>query len=208
MKKSFLKKVSFIFCLAAFLLILDACHGSNCNCPEITKHFFDFQSTNLDVRRHSIDIPQNNIPNGAVANIYIELEDIEFLVDAKTETPACRRPWFINSAFACSCIEEGNEGLKFAVTDIRVFSDADYSDEISAGELLNDIITVNRPESVEQGPLSSVEDKNKMFYTYGQIHLSFETPPSVDSTHTITVEIEKENGTTIISETMPITWLE
>jgi len=88
MKKSFLKKVGLILCFGAFLILVDACHGIDCSCPEITKHFFDFQSTNLDVRRHSIDVPQNNIPSGAVASIFIELEDIEFLVEAKTETPA------------------------------------------------------------------------------------------------------------------------
>jgi len=52
-----------------------------------------------------------------------------------------------------------------------------------------------------------VDDKSKMFLVHGGVKLLFETPPSIDSTHSITVEIEKENGTTVISETMPIIWL-
>lgn len=198
MQKTFLKKVGFIFCLSAFLVLVDACHGANCDCPTITKEFFDFQST-------SIEVEQNNVLSGTVARISVVLEDLEFLVEG--ETPACRQSWFINSAFACSCLEEGNEGLKFPVTDIRVFSNADYSEEISAGQLLDDIVTVNLLESIEQGALSSVEDKNRMFTRNSEIQLYFYTPPTVDSTHTFTVEIVKGNGTIVSSEASVITWL-
>jgi hypothetical protein len=206
MQKSFFKKVGLIFCLGAFLILVDACHGSHCNCPEITKHFFDFQSTSLEVRRHSIDVEQNTIPSGHRASIDIILEDVEFLVQA--EIPTCRRPWFINSAFACSCIGEGNSGLKFPVTDIRVFSDADYSEEISAGDLLTDIVKVQNPSTGEEDLLSNLEDKNSLFSVYSEgVRVFIDTPPTVDSTHTLTIEIVKENGVTLTAETMPIIWL-
>jgi len=206
MKKSFLKKVGLLFCLGAFLILADACHGINCNCPEITKHFFDFQSTSIEVQRHSIDVPQNNIPSGERVNISIDLENIEFLVQEETTT--CRRPWFIDSAFACSCIGEGNDGLKFPVTDIRVFSNADYSDEISAGDLLVDIIKVQDPSTGEETLLSNVEDKSPLFSVYSQnVRIFIDTPPTVDSTHTLTIEIIKENGVTLTAESMPIIWL-
>ncbi len=206
MKKSFLKKVGFILCFGAFLILVDACHGSDCNCPEITKNFFDFQSTSIDVQRHSIDIPQNSIPNGERVNISIDLQGIEFLVQA--ETPTCRRPWFINSAFACTCIGEGNNGLKFPVTDIRVFSNANYSEEISAGDLLSDIIRITNPNTGEEELLSDVEDKNSLFSPYSEnVRIFIDTPPTVDSTHTLTIEIVKENGVTLTAESMPIIWL-
>ena len=206
MQKSFLKKVAFLFCFGAFLILVDACHGSNCNCPEITKHFFDFQSTSIEVRRHSIDIEQNNIPSGFRASIDINLEGIEFLVNA--EIPSCRRPWFINSAFACSCIGEGHEGLKFPVTDIRVFSNANYSEEINAGDLLTDIVRVQNPNTGEEDLLSNIEDKSRLFSSYEEgVRIFIDTPPTVDSTHTLTIEIVKENGVTHTAESMPITWL-
>ncbi len=206
MQKSFFKKVGFIFCLGAFLILVDACHGYDCNCPEITKHFFDFQSTNIEVQRHSVDIPQNSIPTGERVNITINLEGIEFLVQEETST--CRQPWFINSVFACSCIGEGNSGLKFPVTDIRVFSDADYSEEISAGDLLTDIVRVQNPSTGEEDLLSNVEDKNSLFSVYREgVRVFIDTPPTVDSTHTLTIEIVKENGVTLTAESMPIIWL-
>lgn len=206
MKKSLLKKIGLIFCLGTFLILVDACHGANCNCPEITKHFFDFQSTSIEVQRHSIDIPQNSIPSGERVNITVNLEGIEFLVQEETST--CRRPWFINSAFACSCIGEGNDGLKFPVTDIRVFSNADYSEEINAGDLLSDIVKVNNPNTWEEDLLSNVEDKNLLFSVYNEgVRVFIDTPPTVDSTHTLTIEIVKENGVTLTAESMPIIWL-
>lgn len=205
MKKSFLKKVGLILCFGAFLILVDACHGANCHCPEITKEFFDFQSASIEVQRNSLDIPPNSIPSGVVANMSIILEDIEFLVQAEEST--CHRPWFINSAFACSCLAEGNSGLKFPVTDVRVYSNADYSEEISAGELLNDIIKVNLPGAIEQGILSSVEDKNQIFSSYSNVLLFFDTPPTIDSTHTFTIEIVKNNGVTVSTESEVVTWL-
>ncbi len=191
--------------MGAFLILVDACHGSNCNCPEITKHFFDFQSTNIEVQRTSIDIPENTITAGTRANISVVLEDIEFLVQAEMST--CRRPWFINSAMACSCLGEGNEGLKFPVTDIRIFSNADYSAEINAGELLNDIIKIDNPLTGEEELLSAIEDKSSLFSQYSDFRIFIDTPPTLDSIHMLTVEIEKENGVIITSESMPITWL-
>jgi hypothetical protein len=205
MKKSFLKKIGFLFCIGAFLILVDACHGINCDCPEITKHFFDFQSTSIEVQRHSIDIPQNNIPSGQRVNMTIILEDVEFLVQA--EVPACRQSWFINSAFACSCIGEVDDGLKFPVTDVRVFSNANYSEEISAGELLSDIIRVHNPRTGEEDLLSNVEDKNQLFSVYSDMRFFIDTPPTVDSIHVFTVEIVKDNGVTVSTETSEITWL-
>jgi len=206
MNKSFLKRVGLIFCLGAFLILADACHGIDCDCPEITKHFFDFQSTSIEVQRHSIDVPQNSIPSGERVNIEVNLGEIEFLVQA--ETPTCRQPWFINSAFACSCIGEGEEGLKFPVTDIRVFSDANYSEEISAGDLLTDIIKVQNPITGEEDLLANLEDKNRLFSPYDEsMRIFIDAPPTVDSTHTFTIEIVKDNGTTVTAESMPVIWL-
>lgn len=193
MHKSFLKKVGLIFCFGVFLILLDSCYALSCACPSGVKEFFDFQSTSTQILRDTVTA-------GRRFEMVLILEDKEFLVEA--ETTSCHRPWFINSAFACSCIEEGERGLKFPVTDIRIFSNADYSEDIRAGELLNGLVKVGEQEET----LLNVGNKDKFFNTYFDVQLAIDTSPSLDSTHIFTIEVEKENGTIISAETEAVTW--
>jgi len=193
MKKSFLKKIGLIFCLGVLLLLLDACYALSCICPDGTKEFFDFQSVSTELHR-------DTVTTGRIFEATIRLEDKEFLAEAVV--PACRRPWFINSALACTCIEEGERGLKFPVTEFRVFSNADYSEDISAGDSLSDIVKIGEQKET----LSNIGDKNRLFNIYSDIELAIETSPSVDSTHTFTIEIVKENGTVLSVEMETVSW--
>lgn len=198
MKTSIYKKVALLFTLATLLVLAEACF-SDCNCPPIANRFFDFQNIKVSTSYGSSSTAAN-VPFRA------ELLDIDLLAEAKTQK--CRKSWFINSALACDCLSDGDQGLKFPVTEVRIFSDANFSEELAAGELLNDVTTVFIPgTSGEEQLLSDVEDYSSYFSIYSKsFQFMIKGAPTVDSTHVFTVEIEKSNGEIVRGESEAFTW--
>lgn len=192
-----LNKLFYTALITTCLFLIDACIGIDCNCPPDVKDFFDYSEAEL--RSESTLLARESGWFG-----FYEIQDPEFIADAAV--PSCRGSWLFGSAWACSCIEAGSEGLKFPVVEINIYSNADYTASIAAGESLNTIVEVRNPQTGEQQRLSDTADINELFTIYSDIRFSVPEAPSADTIHTFTVEVIKSDGDTITTVSEEITW--
>lgn len=199
MSTSILKKVLILFCVSYALTLFNACEDDlNCNCPPVVD-FFDFGSMEFSTTSNQVS-PQEEV------RLFLEPQDLEFLAQAAPDR-SCKRPWFINTAFACSCIPNGWEGLKFSIENLTITSDADFAEQAPAGTDLSTVFEVRDPQTNETVPLQSVQDKSTLFFPEEGVIFTLLTPPSADQIHTFTIEIEK-NGAILQASTDAITWTE
>lgn len=199
MNTSILKKVLILFCVSYVFTLFNACEDDlNCNCPPVV-NFFDFGNMAFSTASNQVS-PQEEV------RLFLELQDLNFLAQAVPLKP-CKRPWFISTAFACSCIPDGWDGLKFPIEKLTIISDADFAEEAPAGTDLSEIFKVRNPQMSETVPLQSIQDKSILFRPEEDIIFTLLSPPSADQIHTFTIEIEK-NGTTLQASTNAVTWTE
>lgn len=197
MQTSIFRKIGILFLAFIGLIILDACNGIDCTCPEV-EDFFDFQS--MDYRTDDNEVAVNDRWTS-----FLLTEDIEFLGEV---VPACNSSWLFNSAFACSCIEPGWEGLKFGIESFEIASDADFNTTTVAGTVLNDLFLVRNPQTGQEEFLSDVEDKTSLFLPEQELEFFLDVRPTEAATHTFTITLTKSNGETIIATSEPVTWEE
>jgi hypothetical protein len=109
--------------------------------------------------------------------------------------------FFIQRGLAFQCPDSGEDGMQDPISELNVFSNNDYNN-ISAGELLNDIVIVENTLSIEE-LISLAPDLRP---TLGkQLSLTLSERPE-NSAHIFTIEIVTQSGNVFRDESIEIKW--
>ena len=135
-----------LFLLTLFLVIgitFPSCNMDDeiiCGCPPIEGEFFRIMDMNLfnyttdGQSTNSILMVANEKP--PLDRYFVGLEiDPEFYSFKKQ-----KKQWglsFMNSALACSCIDNGWNGAKERITEMTIITKNDFSEEFMANDILN-----------------------------------------------------------------------
>lgn len=162
------------------------------NCESFA--YFDYEGIELK------PFYETYIPTGDSLVLVTHRKSISYLA---TNKPNILSP-FQNSVYAMSC-DKGFDGDKYPVTQVNFVSDTDFDANHPAGSSLNDLIFVKGYDyelnEYRLGLLNTFPLENLHSY-----FLYIKTIPEINSSHTITITIERTNGD-IFSGTSPtVTW--
>lgn len=197
-------KISMVFSIFASLLLIDACIGVDCDCPPLEKPYFDYRNLQLNEQETAINATYSKL------KIEITPDSIDFV--------AFQEPSFnfnlglINKAYGCSCLDEGGQGEKYAISSINIYCDKNINSSILSGENLSYLFEtkINNTQGTPTAiALNEVSNFPKL-YNYGEgIFIEMTTAPDSiggDWLYNFTIEIVKENGETVSGETEAISW--
>lgn len=107
----------------------------------------------------------------------------------------------MNSAYATTCEEPGDEGLNDKVKGLIITSNSDFND-IPAGESLNELITVNR-QKIKDWIFRS---ENWSFRSRRMNEFIFLEQPEIGSNHIFTIQFTMESGKILEQDTEAVQW--
>lgn len=185
MKKLVSRSLLLVFAYT-LLVFLDGC-WFGCRCPQ-AQPFYDFGSAQL------------------ISSVYLQgqYRQIELQVEGGNYsfsdcTPQPTGGLGLATAYACSCLEPGMEGLRFPITTVNVYSLQDYNDSLTAGMPLNSIMSYS-PLGGEENELNQDTLQSEYF-----LHLAMYTLADPTSTpQNFWVEMIKSNGETVLTDTVMV----
>lgn len=192
-------KYSKALLISAVVIILAACNdGIDCNCPTPIP-FFDFESIQLNGSDFEIE-------ESEVLEFRVLLEGIEFLALEN------KKSWdfsfsLMPTVMACSCLEDGFDGLKFPIESISLISNADWNEDLPAGEDLSEFLLSNYYTADEFVQVSTVINESYFLFPDIDTRVQIQERPSKDQTHTLTLTFTKSNGEIISQFLDEVTWL-
>lgn len=201
MKKT--TKIWSVLSIYFFLLIIDGC--VNCKCPNNILEFFDFQKFEQNVNSTSLSEFED-------LEITMSFDSISYL--AQVEKKPCWNIGLMNTATACSCNDQGEGGLKFPISQIKISSNQDISPDLLSGTSLDSIFYIVELSDGDnnQIPKSLLVDYNlstSNWFNYEGEKFQFHSVGSVGELgvpHIFKIEFTKSNGEIISAETPPIIW--
>lgn len=199
MKKT--TKILSVLCFYFFLLVIDGC--VNCRCPDNVLAFFDFQKLNQEVNSTSLSEFEQ-------LEINMSFDSISYL--AQLEYP-CWNLGLINTAAACSCIAEGENGLKFPISQLSVTSDQAMNGSLPAGSSLDSSFYFVELD-YENNEISKtllidfdVTTTNQLNWEGARFQLkTVNRPEGLGVPHIFRIDLTKSNGEIISTQTPSITW--
>jgi len=178
-------------------MLLDACddNGIDCNCP-VTIPFFDFDelvflSSDLEIA------PSEKF------EIKVRTGEVEFLANV------CERKHFSFSftpqLMACSCLDDGHEGMKFPFESISLTSNGNWSEELSVGADLSDLLLFDvTPDNTQSA--ASVIGESYFIFPEQESYFYISDRPSADKEHILTLVLTKSNGESVTLEMPSVNW--
>lgn len=185
-------KIASLFGLYIVLHFVAACmRNGNCDCPNPQFPFFDYQALTVEAN--------DPISTGYLI-LTVQPDSIDYVVEA-TQQPDFE--WF-PTAMACSCVDDGYEGDKYAIADFDVFADQDFNDTLRVGTPLNAIFFTANSDVVSS--LDSPFVKPTLFgRTDRELRLFLhEKPENMDQPYRFTIRLIKANGDTLSVQTNTI----
>lgn len=159
--------------------------------------------TEWDIEGFSVSIFDkhgNNPTNGI-----IEGDSIRILITFEAEFVEFNSKPFrglMNSAYATSCEEPGDDGLKNEIESFIVTSNSDFN-EISAGEPLNELLIANSKKTI----IDWISNSHSWMFRYDKFgELMFIEKPEISSSHIFTLKFVLESGEIIKQNTDEIQW--
>jgi hypothetical protein len=168
-------------------------------CEEVTHPYYDFKTMEIETQ-----VWENDTTNGNFSTMFsIKLEDFTLYSDVGTN--------FFNSAYATQpCPENGNEGLKFPITEIKITCDQIFFDTIQSN---TDISYLFFSTEYSDSMVSLVNlDVNQYFMTYSRgiqsffpaLYLSKNNLLGIE--HVFTFDLKKANGALVSGTSDPVVW--
>jgi len=111
----------------------------------------------------------------------------------------------ITSAYAIDC-DYGWGGEKYAISDFKVSSDADFDETHSAGSSLNDLVTVLASLDIHTEARQKLNDADLNAYSNAWGRMYIKQRPTVSKTHHLTISFQKSNSTAMSATSDAITW--
>jgi len=180
-------KITGLFSLYVGLhFVAAACIDCNCGGNHVIP-FFDY---------HTLSIATNAPAQENILKIDIQPTDVYYLAGA--DVPS-NKVSLITTAMACSCSENGEQGAKFPVVALNVFSDRDFSATIPVDSSLTSLFTYSQfaSWSAQDYPLDQPEIND--FYA---LRLRTSTQPAhPELPIRFTIQVIKSNHDTISMQT-------
>ena len=184
-----LKKLTILFLTYLFLSL------AGCWCDPAPPHF-DFKEINVLTYK-------NEITYNDSLQFQIETSQQTFL------TQQLRSLVPVNSAMATSsCPEPGEQGLKYAITKIRITSNHDFDSTHLKGQLLNDLIHMDSFGTAIPVSDSLLNSSILFYHPYSLTHFTLTQSPTLDSIHTFQFEFTKSNGNSVSGLSEEIIWVQ
>ncbi|HLW32981.1 MAG TPA: hypothetical protein VKX40_12005 [Aequorivita sp.] len=165
--------------------------GDDCNCGPITGEYFDIKGMELQnykwVGPNSISPIKENeaVPYGDYAGL-----GVAYIVDYISQRRA-KRPGFslTSSAYACSCIQDGDRGSKYEkLSNITVITLNDFDETHAANDTINDLIMV------KDEYLLDYLAKDTLNIQFPGIQLKLDRKPTRDENYKVKVVVELSTG--------------
>ncbi len=181
--------------MIAYLLVgsLVSCY----NCLEVPYPYYDFKTISFQYKNGT-----------SISNQPFLLSVIESDIENVAQTTF---NLFSSSYAREKCVENGELGRKYYITDIQIISNNDWDNEHPAGSLLNDIVlyeTITRSNTgaINGAVFSNTLSEIKNFpNVVGEINLKFRTP-SLNRTHVFSILAIKSNEDSLSAITQNIVW--
>ena len=109
----------------------------------------------------------------------------------------------ITTAYAAVDCDKGWGGFKFPISKIKVTSDSDYSDNLPANSILNEIVIIRKWKTGNEYELTNLYDIDGGD-SWSWMYIS--ERPTLSKLHRFTIKLYKSNGDIIIGTSDQIQW--
>jgi hypothetical protein len=193
-----------IIILPIGFILTNVLYTACCNCKPVKNHFFSVQNLTISAAGSGNKVVDNG------NTVYMDSLYLETTFNV-TCVAAHQNPFsfLVNSAYACSCENCGDQGLKSALTSVEITSNNTYNG-IAAGNSLNQFFkTYNKYHSSYSPGLSidsmtTLINSNKIAIT--SFNLYTQTKPGNTSGHQLQVKTSFANGSVFTTKTKAIFW--
>jgi hypothetical protein len=198
----FMKKSTVLFSLffaPSFVFLLLSCDPPlSCVCPPIQGAYF--RTTDLAFQVYDLAY-SNSIPAADSASINQSqlVMQLEFDVDYySAQTPAFNLMDFTNSAYACSCVGNGDNGSEERIRMLEIITLNDLDSNHLAGSSINDLLSIS-----QYGSPTTFTDLAQTRLYYPVFELAF-TQPVAPNTVQLQANVEMLDGTIYASKTIVV----
>lgn len=172
-------------------------NGGDCNCGPITGKYFDIRGMELISYRttsentYSSMLPNEAVPYDEYAGLRVDYE-VDYISQRRPKRPSFS---LIQSAYACSCIFDGELGSKYEkLSNITVISLNDFDETHSANDTINDLIMVKGFYSQEDQYLQDFLVNDTLNIQYPGIQLKVDRKPTLNENYKVKVLVELSTG--------------
>ncbi|MGB3343224.1 MAG: hypothetical protein WBA61_04880 [Aequorivita sp.] len=165
--------------------------GDDCNCGPITGEYFDIKG--MELQNYKWIGPNSIFPieeNEAVPYADYAGLEVAYIVDYISQRRA-KRPGFslTSSAYACSCIHDGDRGSKYEkLSNITVITLNNFDENHAANDTINDLIMV------KDEYLRDYLAKDTLNIQFPGIQLKLDRKPTIDENYKVKVIVELSTG--------------
>lgn len=175
-------KITLLLALYAVAHFAEACWDI-CDCPKVEFPYFDYKELQVSTNDPNVDS-------------YLSIDLLPDSVDLVAQVS----PGFsiMSSAYACSCIGDGEEGDKYAPVSVDIFADRAFNDTLPAGTSLRSIFRGGTKGDVLD--LLSAPQFRPDRFAYSSQHYSITTfirPNQPGEPYRFQIQWVKSNGDTI-----------
>ncbi|WP_310992770.1 hypothetical protein [Aequorivita marina] len=181
-------------------LPLQMCSPENyddCNCGPIAGAFFDIKGMELDnfkkTGENSIGIIEENeaVTYNEYAGLGIDY-DVEYISQNRPKKPSFS---LIQSAYACSCIFNGERGSKYEkLSNITVISLNDFDESHRANDTINDLILAKGFYHQDDEYLQDYLANDTINIQYEGLRLMVDRKPTLNENYKVKVVVELSTG--------------
>ena len=212
--KTFLKSIRtkvLVFALVVGLP-LQMCspeNGGDCNCGPVVGRYFDINGMDLNNFKKTGDnsvakmIANEAVPYAEYAGLAVEYQ-VDYISQSRSKRPSFS---LISSAYACSCIGDGDYGSKYEkLSNITVITLNDFDETHAANDTINDIVLVKSFLSEEDSYLNDYLVNDTLNIRFPGIQLKVDRKPTLDENYKVKVIVELSTGETYqkVSESIKI----
>ena len=178
----------------------------NCNCPAILGEFFDIQGLMVDNYKAGPNILGTLLTENETLQ-YEDYEGLQLQYQVEYVATNCneKKSWgfsFMNSALACSCVEDGHRGAKDEkIEGITILTLNDFDEDHLAGESINDLFTVT---IVDDKDLNEYLLQDDIEIRYESLRLALNKAPVLNTELKVSVTLQLSSGEEYTAESLPI----
>ncbi len=179
----------------------------NCSCPPIEGEYF--RITDLNLLNYTTDVQSSNAvlmatnEKSTIDKYFMILEiDPEFYSHKKQN-----RRWgfsFMNSALACSCIDNGWNGAKEKIAEMTIITKNDFSMEYMANDTLNANIEIFDQYVGENESIDAFVSRGDNLLQHYGFKLFLKNTPTINPEFKIEIIVKLDNGTEFKTENEPV----
>lgn len=191
------KVLVFILVIGLPLQMCSPENDDDCNCGPITGKYFDIQGMdlenykNVDENAVSPMMPNEAVPYDEYAGLRINY-DVDYISQGRAKKPSFS---FIQSAYACSCIFDGELGSKYEkLSTITVISLNDFDETHRANDTINDLIIVKGFYLQEDQYLQDFLVNDTLNIQFPGIQLKVDRKPTLNENYKVKVLVELSTG--------------